>query len=144
MAALIESAGLSAQQVTIDAKTQLRRSYRHLQTIQSQVDLEKINEVDKHVMPGYLGIKIVEVGPDYFRGTMPVEDKTKQPFGVLHGGASVVLAETLGSMAGYYCLSDKNEGCFGIAHPDHDIAYIAQFWRSLHDDSMSFGKCSIF
>lgn len=51
-----------------------------------------------------LGIVITELGPDYLRGTMPVDSRTKQPFGLLHGGSSVLLAETLASLAGYLCL----------------------------------------
>ncbi|MFY2763951.1 hotdog fold thioesterase [Arenimonas sp. MALMAid1274] len=51
-----------------------------------------------------LGIRITEQGPDFLRGTMPVDARTKQPFGLLHGGSSVLLAETLASFAGYLCL----------------------------------------
>lgn len=50
-------------------------------------------------MAHHLGIEFTEVGPDFLRGRMPVEDKTHQPDGILHGGASVALAETLGSYA---------------------------------------------
>lgn len=50
----------------------------------------------------HLGIEIVEIGEDFLRAKMPVDARTKQPFGLLHGGCSVVLAETLGSMAAYY------------------------------------------
>ena len=53
-----------------------------------------------------LGIRITEVGDDYVRGTMPVDARTRQPFGLLHGGASVALAETLGSWAASLCLDD--------------------------------------
>lgn len=49
--------------------------------------------IDRH-----LGIEITEIGPDYVRGTMPVDERTKQPYGLLHGGANVVLAESLGSL----------------------------------------------
>lgn len=50
-------------------------------------------------LPGLFGIRILEVGPDFLRAEMPVDDRHVQPFGILHGGASVVLAETLGSIA---------------------------------------------
>jgi 1,4-dihydroxy-2-naphthoyl-CoA hydrolase len=50
-------------------------------------------------MPLHLGIEFTELGADYLRGRMPVDDRTRQPFGILHGGASVALAETLGSTA---------------------------------------------
>jgi 1,4-dihydroxy-2-naphthoyl-CoA hydrolase len=48
-------------------------------------------------MPLHLGIEFTELGPDFLRGRMPVDDRTRQPYGILHGGASVALAETLGS-----------------------------------------------
>ncbi len=53
-----------------------------------------------------LGIRITAVGPDFICGEMPVDERTQQPFGVLHGGASIVLAETLGSYASYLVCSD--------------------------------------
>jgi 1,4-dihydroxy-2-naphthoyl-CoA hydrolase len=50
-------------------------------------------------LPLHLGIEFTEIGPDFLRGRMPVDERTRQPFGILHGGASVALAETLGSTA---------------------------------------------
>jgi 1,4-dihydroxy-2-naphthoyl-CoA hydrolase len=50
-------------------------------------------------LPMHLGIEFTEIGADFLRGRMPVDDRTRQPFGILHGGASVALAETLGSTA---------------------------------------------
>ena len=50
-----------------------------------------------------LGIEFVEIGDDFVRGRMPVDARTKQPYGVVHGGASVLLAETLGSCGADYC-----------------------------------------
>ena len=50
-------------------------------------------------LPGFFGIRILEIGPDFIRAEMPVDERHAQPFGILHGGASVVLSETLGSMA---------------------------------------------
>jgi 1,4-dihydroxy-2-naphthoyl-CoA hydrolase len=50
-------------------------------------------------LPGLFGIRILEVGPDFIRAEMPVDERHAQPFGILHGGASVVLAETIGSIA---------------------------------------------
>ena len=55
-----------------------------------------------------LGILFTEVGDDFVRGTMPVDERTMQPYGLLHGGASVALAETLGSMGAAMCV-DANE-----------------------------------
>ena len=60
-----------------------------------------------------LGIVFTEVGDDFLRATMPVDARTRQPYGLLHGGASVLLAETLGSSAGMLCVGE-GEACVGI------------------------------
>ncbi|MBT4369939.1 MAG: hotdog fold thioesterase [Candidatus Marinimicrobia bacterium] len=62
--------------------------------------LQKINEFQKNTITGVLGIEITDIGSDYICGKMPVDERTIQPFGLLHGGASAVLAESLGSIAG--------------------------------------------
>ncbi|WP_186435632.1 hotdog fold thioesterase [Xenorhabdus innexi] len=61
----------------------------------------------------YIGIEITRLGDDFLEGTMPVDQRTKQPFGILHGGASVVLAESLGSIAGYLC-SEGEQKVVGV------------------------------
>lgn len=66
--------------------------------------LEQLNAFGQDTMVGALGITITEVGDDFLRGTMPVDARTRQPFGLLHGGASVALAETLGSLAAFLTL----------------------------------------
>jgi len=53
-----------------------------------------------------LGIELTELGEDYLRGTMPVDARTRQPYGLLHGGSSALLAETLASVAGNLCVED--------------------------------------
>ena len=67
----------------------------------------------KDNMCEHVGIEITEVGDDYLRGTMPVDHRTIQPMGLLHGGASVVLAETLGSIAANLCCDDGSY-CVGL------------------------------
>ena len=69
--------------------------------------------LDAADLAAHLDIRITEVGPDYLRGTMPVDDRTRQPFGLLHGGASVALAETLGSVASNYCVDSSRFYCVG-------------------------------
>jgi 1,4-dihydroxy-2-naphthoyl-CoA hydrolase len=68
------------------------------------VSLEQLEELQRDSMPGWVGIHITEIGPDFLAGTMPVNERTRQPFGILHGGASVVLAETLASTAAFLCI----------------------------------------
>lgn len=62
-------------------------------------EIEAINAINQTCMPGHLGIEVIEVGDDFLVGTMPINQKTQQPMGLLHGGASAVLSETLGSIA---------------------------------------------
>lgn len=69
---------------------------------------EGANALAAQSMSGHLGLKITEIGADYVRGTMPVDHRTVQPWGRLHGGANVVLAEELGSLGANLCL-DPNE-----------------------------------
>lgn len=76
-------------------------------------DLAAINASGRGCMVEHLGIRVTEVGDDWLRGTMPVDARTKQPFGLLHGGASVALAETLGSLAGNLCLGET-ESAVGL------------------------------
>lgn len=64
-------------------------------------------------MPGYLGIRFTEIGEDFLRATMPVTARTHQPFGLLHGGASVTLAETVGSVASILCVDSARYMCVG-------------------------------
>jgi len=75
--------------------------------------IEDANRRMQNVMPGHLGISLTEFGADYLRGTMPVEPRTHQPMGILHGGASVVLAETLGSVAANYAVDPAKFYCVG-------------------------------
>jgi 1,4-dihydroxy-2-naphthoyl-CoA hydrolase len=61
----------------------------------------------------HLGIEFTEIGDDYIRGTMPVDARTRQPYGLLHGGASVALAETLGSTGSALCIDADEYQCVG-------------------------------
>ena len=65
-------------------------------------------------MSGHIGLKVTEIGPDYVRGTMPVDQRTKQPYGRLHGGANVVLAEELGSFGANMCLDPAEAFAVGL------------------------------
>lgn len=61
--------------------------------------LEELNQIMADTLISHVGIEFVEIGDDFLRARMPVDKRTRQPMGILHGGASVVLAETLGSAA---------------------------------------------
>ena len=70
--------------------------------------LEFLNSLSPNTLPGLLGIEFVEVGDNFLRATMPVNERTVQPFRILHGGASVALAETMGSVASMFCLDNPD------------------------------------
>ena len=78
------------------------------------VSLDRINTWSRNTLAQTIGIRITEIGDDYVRGTLPVDARTHQPFGLLHGGASVALAETLGSLAGNLCLDANTELAVGL------------------------------
>ena len=69
--------------------------------------LEEINRTGFSGLEGSLGIEITAVGPDFVCGEMPVDERTMQPFGLLHGGASIALAESLGSYGSYMLVADE-------------------------------------
>jgi 1,4-dihydroxy-2-naphthoyl-CoA hydrolase len=70
------------------------------------VTVETLRNSTGRSMADYLGIEITEIGADYLMATMPATERTVQPFGIIHGGANVVLAETLGSIASTLCIED--------------------------------------
>lgn len=73
-----------------------------------------LNDRPKNHIGALLGIEFTEVGDDYIVATMPVDERTHQPAGILHGGASVVLAETLGSIAAYMCIDPEKHIAVGL------------------------------
>lgn len=78
------------------------------------LDLDTLNNWGKNTMTDFLDIQFTKIGEDFLEATMPVVDKTKQPLGLLHGGANVVLAETLGSVAATLTIDSKNQYCVGL------------------------------
>jgi 1,4-dihydroxy-2-naphthoyl-CoA hydrolase len=78
-----------------------------------KIDLEKLNNIDEY-MGTFLGIEFTNWTEDSLTATMPVEVKTKQPYGVLHGGASVVLAETIGSIASNLIIDNNKYAAVGL------------------------------
>ena len=75
---------------------------------------EELNQLGENSLAGYLDINFIEIGDDYLIAQMPVNDKTKQPYGLLHGGASCVLAETLGSVAANFTINREHNHCVGL------------------------------
>lgn len=79
----------------------------------TQPSLEQIQASARNTLTEAIGIRFTEIGPDYIRATMPVEPRTHQPMGVLHGGASVALAETVGSVGATLCIDTERFACLG-------------------------------
>lgn len=93
-----------------------------------QTTLEQLKERSKNTLVEHLGIEFLEIGSDYLKARMPVDNRTKQPAGLLHGGASVVLAETLGSVAARLCVNDDKQGIVGLEINANHIHSAKEGW----------------
>jgi 1,4-dihydroxy-2-naphthoyl-CoA hydrolase len=80
----------------------------------SSPTLEQLNKSSQLTMINHLGIEFTAIGEDFLEATMPVDHRTIQPMGLLHGGANVVLAETLGSMAASFTIDLSKQACVGL------------------------------
>lgn len=101
------------------------------------ITLELLNSGNQHTAINSLGIEFSEVGDDFIRARMPVDERTIQPFGLLHGGASVLLAETLGSVGANYCVKLENQIAVGLEINANHLRSASSGWvtgtgRPLH------------
>lgn len=99
--------------------------------------LETANARSQGTLVSQLGIEFVDVGDDYVTAKMPVDDRTRQPAGMLHGGASVVLAETLASWAATFAVDREQHHCVGLEINANHVRAIGAGWvlgtaRPLH------------
>ena len=78
-----------------------------------KIMVDEVREMARQGMAHHLDIEFTELGPDYLRATMPVDTRTRQPYGLLHGGASAALAETLGSVGANLCVDGSRYYCVG-------------------------------
>ncbi|MGM9452361.1 hotdog fold thioesterase [Legionella bozemanae] len=79
-----------------------------------EITLEDLNQFGKNTMSEFLGIKFIEIGDDFLKATMPVTARTKQPIGILHGGANVALSETVASTAANAVIDLNQFFCVGL------------------------------
>jgi 1,4-dihydroxy-2-naphthoyl-CoA hydrolase len=79
-----------------------------------EVTIDTLNKMSANTMVTHLGIEFTRIGEDFIEAKMPVDHRTQQPLGLLHGGASVSLAETLGSVAATCCLDMNKQHCVGL------------------------------
>ncbi|RYD56118.1 MAG: hotdog fold thioesterase [Sphingobacteriales bacterium] len=80
----------------------------------SAPSLDSLNDLRKSTLAEALDIRFIEVGENHLKATMPVDARTHQPYGLLHGGASAALAETVGSVASACCIDQQQQICVGI------------------------------
>lgn len=76
--------------------------------------LDALNAMSRNTMAAHLNMRFTDVGEDYVTASMPVNTTTHQPMGLLHGGASAALAETVGSVAGWLCINREKQNCVGL------------------------------
>ena len=81
---------------------------------QDKIQVADFAHLGKNTLGEQLGMEFTEIGEDYIKGTMPVDHRTKQPYGLLHGGASVALAETLGSIGSALVVDISKFNCVGL------------------------------
>ena len=81
---------------------------------QREITLALLVERSQRSLVDHLGIEFLEIGDDYLTARMPVDHRTRQPFGIMHGGASCTLAETVGSMAAHFCVDIEKNYCVGL------------------------------
>jgi 1,4-dihydroxy-2-naphthoyl-CoA hydrolase len=89
--------------------------------------LDHINEFRKNTLNEFLGIKVTEIGDDYVKSVMPVDDRTRQPLGLLHGGASVALAESTGSLGSYLAIRPEQR-CVGLEVNANHLHSVVDGW----------------
>jgi 1,4-dihydroxy-2-naphthoyl-CoA hydrolase len=70
------------------------------------ISVEDLTAIHRNTAPAHIGLEFLEVGEDFITGRVPVDERTRQPYGLLHGGISVVLAETLGSCGAIHCVPE--------------------------------------
>lgn len=90
--------------------------------------LAPMTALGEGAMPGHIGIEFVDCGEDWIRARMPVDHRTHQPFGRLHGGASVALAETIGSVAASFCINRETHVAVGMEINANHIRPAYQGW----------------
>ena len=101
-----------------------------------EATLEQLNAMSHNTLVEHLGIVFTRITDDQLEATLPVDHRTRQPFGLLHGGASVVLAETLGSVAGYLC-SEGDQKVVGMEVNANHVRSTREGWvrgicRAIH------------
>lgn len=107
---------------------------------QHKPSLEKLNEISDGCMVTHVGIVFTKIGDDFLEARMPIDHRTLQPYGIMHGGSSCVLAETIGSTAGLFCLDATKFYCVGLAIETHHLRSATSGWVTGHATPIHLGK----
>jgi len=105
--------------------------------MKKKIPLEQMNETSKGTLIEVLGIEYLIVEPGYIKAKMPVDERTRQPYGILHGGASVALAETIGSIGSAVIMAGKNADVRGAGISANHVKAVKSGWvfgeaRTIH------------
>ena len=102
--------------------------------------LPQLNETSRDNLAEHLGIEFVELGKDYLKARMPVDNRTRQPEGRLHGGASVALAETVGSISAWMCVDSETKTVVGLEINANHIRSISGGFVTAESRPLHLGK----
>ena len=106
------------------------------------INLIELNKMSAGTAVAHMGIEFTEFGPDWLSARMPVDQRTLQPFHLLHGGASVLLAESLGSCAGNLCLDAGKRYCIGQEINANHLRAVRQGWVTGRASPIHLGRTS--
>jgi 1,4-dihydroxy-2-naphthoyl-CoA hydrolase len=105
-----------------------------------KIDLESLNARGKNTMVEYVGIEITEIGDNYLIAKMPVDHRTNQPLGIMHGGASCVLAESIGSIAANMAVDQTLNYCVGLSINTSHIRSVREGFVFAKAEPVHLGK----
>jgi len=108
--------------------------------INPNITIDILNESSKNSMVEHLGIIYTDIGKEYITAKMPVDHRTHQPLGLLHGGASVVLAETLGSVAATFSVDHEKYTCVGMEINANHVKSVTDGWVTGTASPLHMGK----
>lgn len=105
-----------------------------------KITIEQMNETSKGTMIEVLGIEYLVVEPNFIKAKMPVDERTRQPYGILHGGASVALAETIGSIGSAILVIGKNADVRGAGISANHVKAVRDGWVFAEARTIHVGK----
>jgi 1,4-dihydroxy-2-naphthoyl-CoA hydrolase len=106
----------------------------------TSISLAHLNERGRQTMVEHLAIEFINIGESHLEATMPVDQRTKQPIGIMHGGASCVLAETVGSTAANYAIDITDYYCVGLSINTNHIRAVRTGWVRAHASPLHIGQ----